>query len=123
MPNNTQLPAVQIQIRHHRQTLDVRAQDRIIQTDLFSEAWTLATSKQREELLEYLDELNYLEVKNWISKIMIGTLDRCSMKILRELARYHRIPNYSRLTKVRLLDTLNAKGEVNGSKNIIGDDR
>lgn len=113
--DNTQFPAIQIQIRHHRQTLDIRAQDRIVQTVLFSEAWTLATREQRIELLEYVDQFKYIKVKNWISKIMIGTLDRCNMITLRRLARYHRIPNYSRLSKPRLLDELGVK---NGSKNI-----
>lgn len=120
--DNTQLPATQIQIRHHRQTLNTRAQDRIVQSDFFFEAWTLATGKQREKVLEYMDKLDHLKVKNWILRIMIGTLDRCNVKVLRSLAQYHQIKNYSRLSKTKLLDALNTKGVINDSRNIDGDD-
>lgn len=108
--NNPNLPAIRIQVQHHRRTLDTRAQDRIIQSDLFAEAWMFASIKQREKAIEFIEQIKYLEVKNWVLEIMIGTLDRCTIKVLRDLARYHQVPNYSRLSKAKLVDTLNRKG-------------
>lgn len=118
--NNAQYNVTQIQIRHHRQTLDCRAQDRVVQSSVFAEAWTFATHKQREEVLEYLDILGYRQVKNWALKIMIGTLDRCSMITLRKLARYHQIVNYSRLSKTELINKLNLKGVKDDRTNLDG---
>lgn len=120
--DNNQLPAIQIQIRHHRQTLDHRALDRVIQTSIFAEAWTFATGGQRERVLSYINHVDYAEVKDWVLRIMVGTLERCSMKILRELARYHQVKNYSRLSKSKLLIELSTKGAKDGGKNVDGDD-
>lgn len=120
MSDDTQIPATQVQIRHHRRTLNIRAQDRIIQADLFSEAWTLATREQRKEVLIHINVIDYSAVKDWVLKIMVETLDRCSMKILRELARHHQIKNYSRLIKAKLLDALSKKGATDDCRHING---
>jgi len=107
---NPNLPAVRIQVLHRRETLDVRAQDRIVQADIFAEAWTFATVEQRRKVLEFIEQVDYLAVKEWVAEIMIGTLDRCTIKVLRDLARYHRISNYSRMSKAKLVDELNKRG-------------
>ena len=116
--DNTQLPAIQIQMRHHRKTLDIRGLDRVIQDSLFSEAWTFSTSKQRKEVLVSIYKMDIIAVRDWVLKIMIGTLDRCNMKILRQLARYHQIKNYGRLSKEKLIDELRRKGVPDDSTNI-----
>lgn len=112
MKDITQLPAVQIQIRHHRQTLNIRSQDRIVQNSLFSEAWTFATRDQRKEVMDHINTGKPAKVKDWVSQIMIGTLDRCNTEVLRNLARYHKIPYYGQLPKTALIDALNKKGEI-----------
>ena len=118
--DNTQLPAIQIQMRHHRKTLDTRGLDRVIQDSLFAEAWIFSTVEQRKEVMISIYRIDILEVRDWVSKIMIGTLDRCNMKILRQLARYHKIKNYGRLSKEQLVGELERKGKIDGSTDING---
>ena len=108
--NDPQIPAVRVQTQYHRRTLDVRAIDRIVQDSLFAEAWQYATTAQRSEVLRAMGYADTSAVKNWVSKIMVGVLDRCNMTILKDLAREHKIAGYSRLTKAQLVDQLTRKG-------------
>lgn len=109
------LVALDFQVRHHRIFLNRRAIDRIIQSSLFVEAWNKASIFERRFLISYIDQLQVQKVRDWISKIVISTLDRCTTRMLREFASYHRIKNYGRMSKTQLLKALEKKGNINGS--------
>lgn len=114
------LTASEIQTTHHHMLLDFRNQDRIVQSDLFKGAWTKATTVQRSEAFAYIKTVQPIELKNWATKIIIKTLDRLSMRILRQLASFHHIKNYSRISKSKLIAILNSKGIEDVSTNRIG---
>lgn len=101
--------AVNIQVRHHRTFLNLRNQERLIQDSFFVDAWNLANGEQQEEVCQYINQIQAKKVKNWISRILIKTLERCPVRILRQLASRHGVKNYSRLSKEELLQELSKK--------------
>lgn len=111
------LKAEEIQSKHHRLVLDYRGQDRIIQSDLFIEAWNRTDEDGRKFILKTFPNPNPYELKKWILKTLIGGLDQYPTSILRQIASYNQIKNYSRMTKIQLLDILTRKGVTNASKN------
>jgi len=104
------LTAVDILTIHHRRLLCCRAQERVIRSSLFEKAWEAATTLQRSEACDIISKIDSVALSNWVSKIVFSTLDRYSMKILRKLASYHRIKNYSRIDKTKLIAILKEKG-------------
>jgi len=110
--------AAEIQSRHHCLTLDFRGQDRLIRSDSFVEAWNRANEKERRKLLNICNTPNSMKLKAWILKIMVGGLEQFPINILRQLASFHCIKNYSRMTKTNLLIALKEKGVKDDSRNI-----
>lgn len=112
-----QYSAYEIQFKHHRFTLDFRSQDRLIQSEVFAEAWNRADEDKRKYVLNLLSKPDPYKLKRWILSIMVGGLDQYPIKILRQIASYNQIKNYSRMTKTQLLSILNKKGVTNGCEN------
>lgn len=108
--------AIDIQIKHHRTLLDCRGIDRIIQSDLFVEAWGKAKIVQRVECLAYIKNIMPVDLKIWVTQLVVDDLGRLSMKFLRQLASFHRVKNYSRISKSQLVTILKRKGVTSGSK-------
>lgn len=112
------LEAIDIQIRHHRLLLNYRAQDRIVQSNDFSEAWARADEQQRTNILRVLSNPRSYEAKRWVATMIKEGLDQYPIKILRQIASYHKIMNYSRMSRACLLESLNKKGVADGGKNV-----
>lgn len=110
--------AVEIQTRHHYLALDYRNQERLMQSESFLEAWDCASDDDRKYILAIFRNPHPLRLKRWILKMLFEGLEQYPIKILRELASYHKIKNYSRINKDVLLAALTAKGITHGSKNI-----
>ncbi len=109
--------AAEIQSKHHRLVLNYRGQDRFIQSELFVEAWNHANEDERKFILNIFPNPNPYELKRWILKTIIGGLEQYPVNILRQLASYHRVMNYCRMTRAQLLEALEKKDALNDSKN------
>jgi len=117
---NNPLAAV-IQAKHHRLLLSLRSKDRIIQSELFTEVWNKATKNQKAKIIiGYFNQplTDDFDMKKWILEVMGNNLEQYPIKILRKLASYHRIKDYSRLSKAQLLITLAEKGIIYGDSHI-----
>lgn len=112
------LEAIDIQIRHHRLLLNYRSQDRIVQSDDFLEAWSRADEIQRKYVLRILSNPKPYEAKRWVAKMIKEGLDQYPIKILRQIASYHKIMNYSRMSRTQLLEALDKKGIADDSKDV-----
>lgn len=99
----------EIQVKHHNLTLDYRGQDRIIQSELFKEAWNRADEKGRKYVINLFLNPNAYKLKKWVLKIVVGGLNQYPMGMLRQIASYNQIKNYSRMSKLQLLDALTKK--------------
>jgi len=110
--------ATEVQSRHHCRTLDFRGQDRLMQSDTFLEAWGRADESERRDISKLFNDPSPMQLKSWILKVLVGGLGQFPIKILRQLASFHQIKNYSRMTRIRLLNDLNKKGVKDDSKNV-----
>lgn len=115
---STKIKATEVQSRHHCLTLDFRNQDRLMQSDTFLEAWNRADENERKKISLHFNKPRPIQLKHWILKILVGGLEQFPIKILRQLASFHQIKNYSRMTRTRLLHALNKKGVKDDSKNV-----
>ena len=110
--------AVETQAQHHWLMLNYRNQDRIFQSEAFIEAWDNACADERKCILALFIKPNPYELKRWVLRMIIEGLGQYPIKILRQLASYHGIKNYSRMSRVQLLDSLTEKGVADGSRDI-----
>lgn len=99
-----------LQINHHFALLELRAQDRIVQSDLFVEAWNFANIKQRRACHRLLRRLEIIKLKIWISSTLSTDLSAQRIRTLRQLASNHRISGYCNMSKAKLLKILLSKG-------------
>ncbi len=96
----------QFQSASKMQLLEYRAQDRIIQSSTFEEAWKGAPQKRRKQI-EYLighPDAEYL--KKWIKDVSPEGFGALTVKQLRTLASFYCVPKYSRLAKEELVKEL-----------------
>lgn len=103
-----------LQIKHHIALLEMRCQDRLVQSDNFVAAWEVANVKQRRTCYKMLRKLKVDELKIWIANVLFSDLDAQRIKSLRQLASNHRILNYSNMSKEELLKILTSKGVSHG---------
>ena len=90
--------------------LQLRNKDRIVQSELFVEAWNQATKEQKADFIRYFNQsIKDFDLRKWILKAL-ADLEEYPVKILRKIASYSRIKNYSRLSKAQLLISLKEKG-------------
>lgn len=97
---------LKLQSESRRLVLEYRNQDRIFQSEAFEEAWSKATSKQRDEITYRLLHPDIDFLKKWIKEIMELGYYKLTVKELRRLASYRSIPKYSRLLKDQLIKEL-----------------
>ncbi len=102
------------QIAHHNALLKMRCQDRIIESEHFASAWDAADIKQQRACYQILRRLETTELKMWIADVLFSDLSVQRVRILRQLASNHHIPNYSHLSKEELLKVLALKGITHG---------
>ncbi len=106
----SQASATSIQILVRRETLNLRAIDRIIQSRDFEDAWKRSTTEQREQLLKALGNKDLDSVRIWLRSTVRTALADLSYRELRDLAQGHLIPRYSRLDKEQLILQLQQRG-------------
>lgn len=97
-------------IKHHFTLLELRCQDRIVQSDLFADAWNAADDKQRRECYRLLRKLKIDELKEWVDRLT----DSQSIRVLRQLASNNCIKGYCNMSKIKLLKILLSKGITYG---------
>ena len=98
-----QANATTIQMLVRRETLNLRAIDRIIQSPEFVESWRQASIQEREELLRVLGNKNLAGIKLWLKPRNVADM---SYRELRDLAQRYSLPRYSRLDKEQLIHAL-----------------
>lgn len=94
---------IDIVIQHHKYALKIRTQDVILQSPLFSITWEKATDDERKEVLGYIHKIDIGKLKQWLKG------KEPTVRELRSLASNNHIKNYSRLSKIQLIDTLKGK--------------
>ena len=104
-----QANATTIQVLIQRETLNLRAIDRIIQSNEFVESWKQSSVERRQKLLEVLGNKDLTGVRLWMASGP-KKLPDMSYRELRDLAQRHSIPKYSRLDKEQLLRALSKRG-------------
>jgi len=97
---------LKLQSESRKLVLECRNQDRIFQSEVFEEAWNKSTSKQKDEVVGWLRSPNVNFIKQWVKEINESGFYKLTMKELRRLASYCRIPKYSRLLKDQLIKEL-----------------
>ena len=90
-------------ISHHNYTLRIRAQDALLQSPIFPVLWEEAARKEREKVLGFIRSVSVYDLKCWMRK------QEPTVRELRVLASSERIKNYSRLSKVQLIEALEIK--------------
>lgn len=104
-----QANATTIQVLIQRETLNLRAIDRIIQSNEFVESWKQSSVERRQKLLEVLGNKDLTGVRLWMASGP-KKLPDMSYRELRDLAQRHSVPKYSRLDKEQLLRALSKRG-------------
>ena len=100
-----------IQVQHHHMLLDCRSQDRLVQSESFSQAWEQASDVHRVIALTYIKRIAPIALRFWVSDVLAtGSLDQLNMVTLRHIASTHQIHNYSRMSKVEIIKSIEEKG-------------
>lgn len=92
-----------IMVIHHNYTLKIRAQDAVLQSPLFPVLWDEATKEEQKKVLGFIKKTDIKGLKRWMKK------HEPTVRELRVLASNERIKNYSRLSKVQLIEALEIK--------------
>ncbi len=97
---------LQFQSASKMQLLECRAQDRIVQSSAFKEAWKSAPAEKRRQIEDLISHPDSEYLKKWIKDVSSEGYGALTVKQLRTLASYYRIPRYSRLSKEKLIKEL-----------------
>ncbi len=96
----------QFQSASKMQLLEIRAQDRIIQSAAFEEAWKGAPAEKRRQIESIIKHPDTEYLKKWIKDVSPDGFGVLTIKQLRTLASYYHISAYSRLSKEKLVEAL-----------------
>jgi hypothetical protein len=102
--------SVDTQVAHHCALLQLRCQDRIVQSDNFAAAWNLANEKQQKECLRLLRRMKTDKLKRWISEILFEDLSAQRVVVLRRLASNYHVKGYCNMDKEALLKAIQQRG-------------
>ncbi len=109
-----------IQVQHHQMLLDCRGKDRLVQSESFVEAWKVSDGVQKTIAIIYIKRIDPIALRYWVTDVLAkGSLDQLNMVTLRHLASTHRIKNYSRMSKVTIIEAIESKGVKFDSQNRI----
>jgi hypothetical protein len=95
---------IQVRLRIHKQTLQARAFERIVNSQEFEDAFEPSPAL---DLILKSGDCNKL--KKWIKDNTPITLETMSFRELRELAKQYRIPKWSRMDTYDLMEALDAR--------------
>lgn len=105
------ITADDIKIVHHKKLLDLRNQERLINSEMFMVAWTKATKEQRKEVFRYFKRIQPDSIREWANLIYSGEYESLTARELRRIASRLHIPNYSRMWKEELIKAIKTKKE------------
>jgi hypothetical protein len=89
---------------HHLVLCDYRSQNRLVQSDEFTEVWDSATDEVREQLKEFIDKADPDKLRDLMSGILVGSgLDKRPFDSLRKMASMRGIKYYSKMGKAELI--------------------
>jgi hypothetical protein len=89
--------------------LNLRAIKRVVEQYNFRELWESSTKDDREWLIGAIEECDIEGVRAWMRE---RSLEDKTKQELVDLARYHGIPNYSRMLKYELVEALTSNGKT-----------
>jgi hypothetical protein len=89
----------------HRLILcDYRSQDRLIQSDEFTEVWNISSDGERDKFTHYIDKADPDKLRLLMENILIGSgLDKRPFDYLRKMASMRGIKYYSKMGKAELI--------------------
>lgn len=114
--------AVEVRDNHHTLFLSYRAQNRIIHSEAFAEAWDLFDKEDKACVYRLFKNPDPVMLKRLLLRKLFGGLSQYPVKILRQIASYHQIINYGLMGRDELLEALDKKGVTYGSQNFERDD-
>jgi hypothetical protein len=103
---------IDIQVNHHRETLDKQKLNKVVQHPNFVVAWERAPYHERLLAKYLIDTYDAKELASWIRRFNFGNLRAFTTKELRQQASNHHVAGYSRLTKNELIESL--EGIIDG---------
>lgn len=98
----------------HAKILRLRSVEGVTSSILFERLWSDSNNRQREEVLEYIENGNRISILAWLRSHESLDIAEVPFSRLKELSRKYHIRNYSRLTKVELIRAI--KEIEDGSK-------
>lgn len=96
----------ELRSQFHSRTLEIRAIDRLLDTDKFSDAYNMASEQQQKDIESILKSDNCRLVRQWILDILSGPVKYWSFRRLRDAAKNENVPRYSRLDRDALIKAL-----------------
>lgn len=103
-----------INILQHKRALDMRSLDRFIDSALFIDAWGQADTAERKNAWRLIKKVKIEALRVWANRICYGEYESQTTFDLRKLAQDLRIPNYSRLNKIELIECIQRRRGEHG---------
>lgn len=100
----------EIRVKQHHKVLDMRSIERMINNIGFEIIFSIAESKEKDEILLHIQNGDKGLIEEWISKQNQKQISQMSLRELRQYARKVGIPYYARLPKSSLLSEINSYG-------------
>lgn len=105
-----QVTQLQVQLDHHKKVLEFRRFDRLVQSEEFGDAWTVADGEEKGKAMFLIQFEAYTSLQKWIRQMLYVNFEKHTVRQLRELASRHHIQYYSRMLHGDLVEALNKKG-------------
>lgn len=105
-----QITQLQVQLDHRKKVLELRRFDRLVQSEEFGDAWTVADDKEKVKAEILIRVELYVLLQKWIRQTLYDNFEKHTVRQLRELASRHHVPYYSRMLHEDLVRALNKKG-------------
>lgn len=96
----------------HAKILRLRSIEGIVCSLMFERLWDDSSKEQRGEAITFIKKENKVKIQNWMRIHPSLELGELSTSRLKELARKMRVPNYSRKTKVELIQSIKEAEDV-----------
>ena len=101
---------VDIQAAHKRLTLDIKNQDKLLQTYDFCVAWDKASKIERAYALTTIDDVNAKAIRRWMNSILYDPLQGLTIAELHQIASNNHILNYKKINREELIAKMSKKG-------------
>jgi hypothetical protein len=101
----------------HNEILKLRSIENLISSQKFNQLFESSSEEKKKELLEILEKKNLYSLKTWVTthpNIDLGEMNTIRLK---DIAKQKRVPNYSRMYKEELINTLQSMEGEDVGKN------